>query len=410
MPTALKPSAAARVALSLIALAAICLVTSTTAFGRVKLITLPVRERVEIQLDNAGATLVEEERVVPLVMGDNQVDFSWANTQIDPNTIVFRVIGPVGGHDLEARVLSVSYPPNEASLVWSVAASSSGSMRVRISYLLGNLTKTFSYRAVASHDEKRLLLTEYMRLNNLANEEFRDTGVWAGFGPHFQKPIGINETKEMLVEKFDGIPIQKTYTCNPQEFDYIDRGQNKLRVPMHYVIKNDAAHSLGKAPLPYGKVRIFIEGAGENAQASTAFLGEDWGKFTPKDDEMRLYLGVAQDISVKRTIEKSEFKHITGNLFNNEVVIKYEIENFKKEPVTLDVAENLHHIRGEVRGDNNRDVDYELDGDTTFEGGLDRERSDSNKLVFHAKLPAADANGKAEKVVHKLHLTLKNEW
>ena len=410
MPTAFKASATARLTTSLAALAALLLAPPTTALGRVKLITLPVRERVEIQLDNANATLVEEERVVPLVMGDNQVDFSWANTQIDPNTIVFRVIGPVGGRDLEARVLSVSYPPNEASLVWSVAASSSGSMRVRISYLLGNLTKTFSYRAVASHDEKRLLLTEYMRLNNLANEEFRDTGVWAGFGPHFQKPIGINETKEMLVEKFDGIPIQKTYSCNPQEFDYIDRGQNKLRVPMHYVIKNDAAHSLGKAPLPYGKVRIFIEGAGENAQASTAFLGEDWGKFTPKDDEMRLYLGVAQDISVKRTIEKSEFKHITGNLFNNEVVIKYEIENFKKEPVTLDVAENLHHIRGEVRGDNNRDVDYELHDDSTFEGGLDRERSDSNKLVFHAKLPAAGANGKAEKIVHKLHLTLKNEW
>ena len=67
------------------------------AEARVKLITLPVRERVEIQLDNAAATLVEEERVVPLVKGENQVDFSWANTQIDPNTIVFRVIAPVGG-------------------------------------------------------------------------------------------------------------------------------------------------------------------------------------------------------------------------------------------------------------------------------------------------------------------------
>ena len=64
------------------------------AVERIKLITLPVRERVEIQLDNPSATLVEEERIVPLVKGDNQVDFSWANTQIDPNTIVFRVVGP----------------------------------------------------------------------------------------------------------------------------------------------------------------------------------------------------------------------------------------------------------------------------------------------------------------------------
>ena len=129
------------------------------ALARIKLITLPVRERVEIQLDNTNATLVEEERIVPLVKGVNQVDFSWANTQIDPNTIVFRVIprvepaGEAGkpkeqakpeAKPLDVKVLSVSYPPNEAALVWQVASSDSGSVRVRISYLLGNLTKSFN--------------------------------------------------------------------------------------------------------------------------------------------------------------------------------------------------------------------------------------------------------------------------
>src|SRR4051812_4333295 len=115
------------------------------AAARVKLITLPVRERVEIQLDHPNSTLVEEERIVPLVKGENQVDFSWANTQIDPNTIVFRVIAPVGEKPLEVKVLSVSYPPNEAALVWSVGSSDSGSARVKISYLLGNLSKSFNY-------------------------------------------------------------------------------------------------------------------------------------------------------------------------------------------------------------------------------------------------------------------------
>src|SRR3954451_6541434 len=198
-----------------IALAAIVLLFPDIASARVKLITLPVRERVEIQLDNPGATLVEEERIVPLVKGDNQVDFSWANTQIDPNTIVFRIIGPAVGAALDVNVVSVSYPPSEAALVWTVSASESGSARVRISYLLGNLTKSFNYRAVASHDEKSLDLSQYLRLQNLANEAYRDTGVWAGFGPHFKKPIGLNETKEVLIEKYQAVPIQKTYTCNP---------------------------------------------------------------------------------------------------------------------------------------------------------------------------------------------------
>jgi hypothetical protein len=179
---------------------------------------------------------------------------------------------------------------------------------------------------------------------------------------------------------------------------------------MHYVLKNDAAHHLGQAPLQYGKVRIFIEGAGENGKASTAFLGEDWGRFTPKDHEMRLYLGVAQDIVVKRTIDRNQMHHVSGNLFRYDAVVKYEIENFKREPVTLNVVENLRHIRNEIRPDTGREVDWELNNDTTFEGGLDKEHSNSEQLLFHAKLPAAGANGKATKITHMLHLTLKNEW
>lgn len=380
------------------------------AWARVKLITLPVRERVEIQLDHPGATLVEEERIVPLLKGENQIDFAWANTQIDPGSIVFRVLGGEGEKGPEVKVLSVSYPPNESALVWTVSASDSGSARVRISYILGNLTKSFNYRAVASNDEKSLDLSQYMRLQNLANEEYAGAGLWVGFGERFSKEIGLNETKELLVEKFADVPVEKTYSCNPQEFDYLDRGQNKLRVPMHYVIKNDKKHGLGAAALPFGKVRIFIEGGGDDPQAGTAFLGEDWGKFTPRDDEMRLYLGTAQDVVVKRTIERNESKRVAGNLHDQEVIIKYEIENFKKAPVRLDVIENLRHVRSEVRADTGREVQWELGSETTFQGGQDEERSNADQLAFRAELPAASAEGKAEKVVHKLHLTLKNEW
>jgi hypothetical protein len=378
------------------------------AQARIKLITLPPRERVEIQLDNPSATLVEEERIVPLVKGDNQVDFSWANTQINADTIVFRVIAPVGDNKLDVKVLSVSYPPNEASLVWSVGSSDSGSARVRISYILGNLNKSFAYRAVASRDETTLTLAQYMRLQNLANEEYANTELWAGFGKEFLKPVGINETKEMLVSRFQKVPVKKTYTASVDEFGYIDQPQNKLRVPMHYVIKNDKANNLGVAPLPDGKVRIFIEGTDKDK--ATTFLGEDWGHFTPIDDEMRLYLGVAQDISIKRTIDKNENQRIAGNLFNQMVVLKYEIENFKDQPVTLDIVESLRHIRNEVRGDTGRDVEWELGKDTTFAGGPDKEKSTFDKLVFHVQLPARGADGKAQKFIEKLKVTLKNEW
>ena len=124
---------------------------------------------------------------------------------------------------------------------------------------------------------------------------------------------------------------------------------------------------------------------------------------------MRLFLGVAQDIVVKRTKERNDMQHVAGNLWNHDVVFKYEIENFKQEPVTLDIAENLRHIRNETRGDTGREVDWQLLPDSTV-CAPDAERSTAEQLVFHVKLPAADANGKAQKLVHKLHLTIKNEW
>ena len=172
---------------------------------------------------------------------------------------------------------------------------------------------------------------------------------------------------------------------------------------MHYVLKNDQKNQLGKSPLPFGKVRIFQD----DGRGSTAFLGEDWGKYTPLDDEMRLYIGTAQDVVVVRTIEKNQTHRVAGNLHDIEVIVKYEIENFKDKAVTLDVSESLRQIRAEVFRDTGRDVEWQLGDQTTFGGGPDKEKSTFDKKVFHADLPARGADAKAAKIVHKLHCLLK---
>jgi len=380
------------------------------SFARVKLITLPVRERVEIQLDHDHATLVEEERVVPLVAGTNQVDFSWANTSIDPGTIVFRVIGfedmaGVGSKLPEVNILSVSYPPGEQALVWAVHSTYSGPVRVRISYLLGGLNKSYNYRAVAEYDESTLALSRYIRVQNFANEQYEDTQITAGLGGEFSKPIGLNETKEILVEKTVGVPILKTYTADLAQFGYLDRAQNKLRIPMHYVLVNDEQHELGSEALPYGKVRIFQK----DSAGTTAFTGEDWGQFTPIDDKMKLYLGVAQDVVVKRTIERRDRTRVGGNLSHFDVVVKYEVENFKDTPVVLDVAEQIENLRAEAGLNSGQAAEWVIGDQTTFEGKPDAEETSQQRVLYHAELPARDGD-KAEKIVHKLHLTFRNQF
>jgi len=373
---------------------------ATPALARIKLITLPVRDRVEVRLDHDNATLVEEQRVVPLVAGVNQVDFSWSNTPIDPNTIVFRVVE--AGFDV--KVLSVSYPPGENALVWQVSAAESGSATVRISYLIGDLDKTFSYRAEATPDESTLTLRQYVRVRNLANEAFPGSEIHLGFGPTFTKSIGLNETKEVLVQKATEVPITKTYTVNPVAIGYIDRPQNKLRVPMHYVLTNTDANRLG-ITLPHGKVRIFQR---DNTGGST-FLGEDWGSQTPAGDEMKLAIGVARDVTVKRVIEDIQRNRVSGNLYHYDVVVKYEVENFKDQPVTLDVVETLQHLRNEAGVRSNRPVQWELGDRTTFAGGLDEDDSTLDQAVLHADLPARNGDD-AEQVTLRLHVRILNEW
>lgn len=392
-----------RIRIPVVALAgAAVLATGSIALGGIKLITLPPRERVEIQLDNPAVTLVEEERIVPLTAGVNEVVFAWANASVDKDSIQFRCLTDPEN----IKVLSVSYPPNENALTWQVASPAAGSARVRISYVIGRLDKSFQYRAVASNDEKQLTLWQYVQLHNNAGEEFGEAGMWAGFGERFERPIGINETKQLLSAKFTNVPVRKTYTAELAQYGMLDPSKNQLRVPMHYVLKNDKAGGLGQFALMPGKVRIFQD----DGRGTTAFLGEDFGRFTPRDDEMNLFLGEAKDVVVIRTIDKREQVRVLGNLYNYDVVVKYEIENFKDQPVTLDLAEDLRALRNEILRDTGRDVEWELMPDSTVAEMRDAEKSTAERVLFKVPLPARGADQKAIKQTHKLHIVIKNEW
>jgi hypothetical protein len=194
-------------------LLALALLAAPAAEARIKLATLPRRERVEIQLDNGRFTLVEEERIVPLLKstretGNNRVDFSWSNASIDKDSIQFRPIAVRHGDAFrpiapgEINVINVAYPPNENALVWEVYAREACALKVRVSYLISNLNRGFAYRALANKDETRLTLKKYILLRNYSGEEFGKAGVWAGFGPHFLRLVGQQEDIKMLLDRF----------------------------------------------------------------------------------------------------------------------------------------------------------------------------------------------------------------
>jgi hypothetical protein len=412
-----------RTVFRLVAVLGLTAVLASTAAARIKLTTLPERESVRIDIQNGRFTLVEEERTVNLQQGRNQVDFSWANINIDKDSIVFRVIKSDG----EVNVLNTNYPPNENALYWTVSAAKAGPAVIRISYLIGNMAALPSYQGIVENDEKSLLLQVYMTVTNTSGESFGGCTVQPGVGKTTVRYFNNGERKRMLAAKFADVPINKRYV--------FDASVDQKRTRMYYRLTNDQENSLGAFPLPYGKMRLFIKEpkTGDDEVLSQAFLGEDWAKYTPLFAPLDLYVGVAQDVKVerftmqpeegpaknfdeltcprftidgKKGVTKPKFRHLRTRY-------RYRLENFKTEkgePVTVPLTIK-EHVDGEwiiekvvlkeVLGERNDVTEETIPHDEFFKP----KRVDVNNVEFEVSLPPTKIDKK-----YDLYVTLVRKW
>ncbi len=407
-----------------IAAAALVIATAATAYARIKLTTLPERETVRIDIRNGRYTLVEEERTVNLQQGRNQVDFSWANISIDKDSIVFRIIKADG----EVNVLNTNYPPNENALYWAVSAAKAGPAVIRISYLIGNMAAGPSYQGVVENDEKKLLMQVYMTVTNTSGESFGRCTVQPGVGKTTGRYFNIGERKRMLAAKFAEVPIEKRYV--------FDAAIDQKRTRMYYRLVNDKDNSMGRFPLPHGKVRLFIKEpeTSENDEVrSQAFLGEDWARYTPLFAPLDLYVGVAQDVKAERftmqpekgpkavhdeltcprftldgkqSVTKPRFRH-------HRTRFRYRLQNFKTdngEPITVPLSIK-EHVDGEwiiekvvlkeLEGERNKLVEKVIPHAEMFTA----KRIDTGNIEFEVKLPPTTIEKK-----YDLFVTILRKW
>ena len=394
-----------RTTLAIAVAGTLLLAAATAAQARIKLTTLPERESVRVDIQNGRYTLVEEERTVNLQGGRNQVDFSWANINIDKDSIVFRVIRADG----EVNVLNTNYPPNENALYWTVSAEKAGPAVIRISYLIANMAAEPSYQGIVENDEKNLLMQVYMTVTNTSGESFGECTVQPGVGKTAVRAFNDGERKKMLAAKFADVPVQKRYVFDPTV--------DQERTRMYYRLTNDKENQMGGFPLPHGKVRLFIKEPKSDGDAvrSQAFLGEDWAQYTPLFAPLDLYVGVAQDVKLERfTMEpeggpKAAVDEVTCPRFTmdgKEGVTKpqfqhlrtryrYRLQNFKTEkgdPVSVPLTIK-EHVDGqwiiekvvlkELTGERNEQKEREIPYADLFTV----KRIDVNNVEFEMKLP-----------------------
>jgi hypothetical protein len=348
------------------------LICAAAAQARIKLVALPERAATVIRLDNPQATLIEEERVLTLQKGINKVDFSWNGVSIDSDSIRLAILN----HPDKVVLLNVSYPPNEQALVWEISSDGDYAETVRISYLLWNIDRLITYKALADKAETAVDLTSYLVLRNFSGEDFAKSKVLLDYGQAFDQSIAHEETKQLLLLNVPKVPIQKVWTFDAAllPWDPEKLENENVGIPVTYKITNDSKSGLGKFALWGGKARIFQD----DGHNSTIFLGEDMAKFVPVGEKMELYIGDSRDIVVTQrkmedkqiNVQRNKNGHIV--LFDTDETITAKIENFKDSPAVLTVIE---HIPGQ----------WEMK-----KCNMKYERKDSETIQFEIKLSAHD--------------------
>ncbi|MDG4594936.1 MAG: hypothetical protein P9F75_04455 [Candidatus Contendobacter sp.] len=141
----------------------------------VDLATVPERRMVQLTIYNSeDLTLVRETRVVTFKQGVNPLQFSWANTLIDPTSVELKFREPKTG----LEVLDTTFPHDKPQMLyWNVHSDANREATIEISYFTSGISWAADYIAIADADEKTLRLESFVRVTNRSGEDYENAQV-----------------------------------------------------------------------------------------------------------------------------------------------------------------------------------------------------------------------------------------
>ena len=410
-------------------------VASNTASARINVVTLPERDSVQLTIYNSvDLTLVKETRHLTFRKGLNRLEFSWANTLIDPTSVEFKALS----HADEVEVLDVSFPARVTNtLEWRINSEFAGDVTVEIRYFTSGISWSAEYLAEASKEEKQMNLSGQVRVTNNSGEDYENAqvrlvvgvirlveeiaqlakaGKWqvnnvngwfekdskngrklaevellaqtakADSGVILEpKPIvkeGLSEYFLYTVEGRDTIPNAwskrlpsfKAAEVPITSYYKFEREVSGLEVGRFYRFTNSIPSKLGNEPLPDGGVYAMRLASDEKLYN---FVGRTSVKYIPVNEAVELDLGHDQEVLVKpklMTWEKLDVQFDNaGNVKGWTIKETWEIElqNSKEIEVTVDLRRNFS-------------------GDWTLETPAKYEKMDATKIKFLLPLKAKE--------------------
>jgi hypothetical protein len=450
----------------LLALAAVGSLDAAPVLARnVDLSTVPKQNSVQLTIYNSeDLTLVRETRTVTFKKGVNPLQFSWANTLIDPTSVELKCL--TGADKLE--VLDTTFPHDKPQqLFWNVQSEIDGEATIQITYFTSGITWSADYLLIADKDEQRLSFDGFVRITNNSGEEYEDAQVRLVVGTinlvekiaqlaqqggrkvadmeasdvvrlkldaakhavdryeleslESRQPSGGAEPKQIIKE---GLSEYFIYTIDGTET--IQNGWSKrmrsldaAAVPFKiqyryrpaeygdqlvrmYLMTNNKDSKLGTSPLPDGVVRVFRD----NGCDGLSYLAEQPVKYIAIGDKIELNLGPDPEVIFEwiklRTLRSDIWFQVNGvNVFH-----KLDEQGFRAEPNMTVVGWDDHEVYSQrVRNYSAKPIELEirrtLPGHVVFRSRLNPKLHDFQAVEYAATVQAGKRVDLMQEVIRR---------
>jgi hypothetical protein len=374
----------------------------------VDLATVPPRDSVQLTIYNSeDLTLVRETRSLSLKKGLNRIQFSWANTLIDPTSVEIR---PIEKED-QLEVLDTTFPGDKPQhLIWNIESKLDCQVPFRVTYFTSGISWSADYVLIGDPGETEMSFDGHVQIYNNSGEQYERAEVRLVVGVinlvekitdlarrgavkpeaparELRKAVALDAltraegkmmggaesgaarpaeiVKEGLSEYFlysiegeQTIPNRwskrmVSFRARQVKFDILYRfraEQYGARPVRFFMLVNDKEHKLGTTPLPDGLVRTFRD----NGRDGLSFLGQQKVAYVPIKADIELNVGADDEVVYERKRMSVERQNFAFRLENGVQVVagwdetnamKEEIRNYKGKPIRMELR---HVIAGDV--------------------------------------------------------------
>ncbi len=426
-------------------------VCQATWAENVDLSTVPRRDSVQLTIYNSeDITLVRETRVVTFKKGVNPLQFSWANTLIDPSSVELKFLTSADKLD----VADTTFPHDKPQMLyWKVKSEINGEATIQITYFTSGITWSADYIGIAAAEESTMDVDGFVRVTNKSGEEYENAQIRLVVGTInlVEKiaelaQIPMNDVRRLaeserlpmrkravyrFMDKADSSLSDTEDTNAPQQKQVIKEGlseyfiytvegtetisngwSKRIRsfeargVPLKikyryrskeygdqlvrmYLMTNDKGSKLGSTPLPDGAVRVFRSNGGDGL----SYLAQQSIKYIPIGDRIELNLGPDPDVAFELEKLRTSRNAITMQINGTNTYRQVGDETTAAEVNSSVVGWDDHSVfRQRIRNYTDKAIDVELrrsfDGHVVFRSQLTPKMHDYQTVEFGAQVAA----------------------